>query len=402
MSSSRIRNGGIALVMFLLFVVATAAGEPVLFQFGHRPGEQYRIVGLNRQRITVNGSDLGEAEVLTRVLVQHREDQTVHARYQVSEESAVGRDLFAVDREYEVSFRQERAGQQHVSARSFVPQVQSVPAFPDGPVVPGESWSAPGLEVYDFREGLSLEDPVRIPISVNYTYEGPVELEGKRYEKVQVRYNLFHRPHPGAPEAGEIRLMTARFSQQLYWDAAAGRPARYDENYTLFIQLADGTRMEYTGTADGHVVDAPDLEREVVRDEIARAIAELDLDDATVTAGEDGVTISLEDIRFEADSARLLDSELEKLNWIATILRQYGDRDVLITGHTALAGTAEGRRVLSEERAAAVGRFLIEQGGRSRDSIRYQGRGADEPIASNSTPEGRRRNRRVEITILEN
>ncbi|TVR66248.1 MAG: OmpA family protein [Spirochaetaceae bacterium] len=379
-----------------------AAQENVLFQYSHREGEQYRIVGVNRQEITLNGEYLGEAEVLTRVLITLQEDRQIHARYQVSEESDVGNEVFAVDREYDVTFRQEPSGEQIVSSASFVPQVQNVPRFPREGVGPGDSWDAPGLEVYDFREGLALDQPVRIPIQVNYEYLGGVEKEGRRYEEIRIRYNLFHRPRPGAPEAEEIRLITARFTQRLLWDLPAGRPAYYDEEYNLFIQLADGNRMEYRGTADGRVVDAPDLNRDRVREDIAQSILDLAIPDTTVRSDEDGVTIGLEDIRFAPDSAELLESELVKLEWVASILRRYPDRDVLITGHTALAGTAEGRQRLSEERAAAVGQFLLDQGVRTRDSLMYRGRGAEDPVATNDTPEGRRRNRRVEITILEN
>ena len=81
---------------------------------------------------------------------------------------------------------------------------------------------------------------------------------------------------------------------------------------------------------------------------------------------------------------------------------QYPERDILITGYTALAGTEEGRQRLSEERAAAVGQYLLDLGARSRDHMVYRGMGAKDPIADNSTPEGMRKNRRVEITIMEN
>lgn len=386
----------------LLVAAGLGSLESVKLQFSHREGEQYRIVGVNRQEITLNGEYLGEAEVLTRVLITLKEDRTIHARYQVSEESEVGSEIFAVDREYDVTFRQEPTGRQIVSSLSFVPQVQSVPTFPDEPVTPGTTWAAPGIEVYDFREGLSVKEPVRIPINVEYEYLGTAEHEGRQYEEIAIRYNLFHRPRGGAPEAGEIRLITARFTQRLLWDAPAGRPVYYDERYNLFIQLVDGNRMEYRGRADGRVVDAPELNRDQVREDIEQSILDLRIPDATVKSDEAGVTIGLEDIRFEPDSAALMESELVKLEWVASILRRYPDRAVLITGHTALAGTPEGRQRLSEERAAAVGQYLIDQGVRTRDTLMYRGRGAEEPVADNATPEGRRRNRRVEITILEN
>jgi len=87
---------------------------------------------------------------------------------------------------------------------------------------------------------------------------------------------------------------------------------------------------------------------------------------------------------------------------IAEILKRYPDRDILVGGHTALAGTAEGRQKLSEERAAAVAEYLIDRGARTDTQIVVRGYGAEKPLADNSTEAGREKNRRVEITILEN
>ena len=75
---------------------------------------------------------------------------------------------------------------------------------------------------------------------------------------------------------------------------------------------------------------------------------------------------------------------------------------MLITGHTALAGTESGRERLSLERARVTARALIELGARREDQIVIRGMGAREPVAGNDTEAGRRLNRRVEITLLEN
>ena len=121
-----------------------------------------------------------------------------------------------------------------------------------------------------------------------------------------------------------------------------------------------------------------------------------------VTVSEEGITVSLQNVQFLPDSAILRDSEREKLDFIAEILGRYPARDILVTGHTALAGTAEGRQWLSEERARVVGEYLLSTGMRRADQIVTRGVGAREPLADNTTEAGMRKNRRVEITILEN
>jgi len=98
----------------------------------------------------------------------------------------------------------------------------------------------------------------------------------------------------------------------------------------------------------------------------------------------------------------MLPGEREKLEKIAEILKRYPNRDILVSGHTALAGTSEGRMNLSIERAKAVTDFLLSRKVRTADRIVVRGFGAEKPIADNKTEEGMRKNRRVEITILEN
>lgn len=144
------------------------------------------------------------------------------------------------------------------------------------------------------------------------------------------------------------------------------------------------------------------MDRDAVARDIAQDINNLGIRDTTVRVVPEGVTISLENIQFQADSAVLLASEKEKLNKIAEILKRYPDRDILVGGHTALAGTAEGRQRLSQERASAVAEYLISQGAKTNTQIVVRGYGAERPLADNSTEAGRQKNRRVEITILEN
>jgi outer membrane protein OmpA-like peptidoglycan-associated protein len=111
----------------------------------------------------------------------------------------------------------------------------------------------------------------------------------------------------------------------------------------------------------------------------------------------------MDTIQFHSDTAIMLPGEEAKLAQIAEILRRYNDRDIMVAGHTALAGgTAETRMSLSLERASTVAEYFIANHVRSADRIVVRGFGGDRPIATNATEAGRAQNRRVEITILEN
>jgi outer membrane protein OmpA-like peptidoglycan-associated protein len=170
----------------------------------------------------------------------------------------------------------------------------------------------------------------------------------------------------------------------------------------MAFELANGRTIEYRGEAEAEILEAEIMDKERLAAEIAEAIEELEVEDVSVRIDDRGVTISLEDIQFLPDSARLMESERAKLDRVAEILGRYASRDIEVAGHTALAGTAAGREKLSGERAAAVADYLIGKGARSADRVITRAYGAERPAADNATEEGRRRNRRVEITILEN
>ena len=79
-------------------------------------------------------------------------------------------------------------------------------------------------------------------------------------------------------------------------------------------------------------------------------------------------------------------------------MRAYPNLKIEINGYTDALGSARGNKKLSEERARAVMDYLLDKGV-SADRMKYAGFGEDPKyfIGDNSTPEGRQKNRRVEI-----
>ncbi|MEM9987631.1 MAG: OmpA family protein, partial [Bacteroidota bacterium] len=82
----------------------------------------------------------------------------------------------------------------------------------------------------------------------------------------------------------------------------------------------------------------------------------------------------------------------------ASLLKKYPQYQVAIHGYTDSIGEDGYNLMLSEKRAQAIWRFLIDSGV-DPDQVSYQGMGEANPIASNSTPEGRATNRRVEFIM---
>jgi OOP family OmpA-OmpF porin len=108
---------------------------------------------------------------------------------------------------------------------------------------------------------------------------------------------------------------------------------------------------------------------------------------------------SLEGVEFGNNSDVLAPGSMQVLDGVAAELARYPDMKVEIAGHTSSTGPAEYNLDLSQRRAQAVADYLISKG---LDPARFtvKGYGEADPVADNATPEGRARNRRVELRIL--
>jgi len=105
-----------------------------------------------------------------------------------------------------------------------------------------------------------------------------------------------------------------------------------------------------------------------------------------------------EAITFPVDSAEVSPSVVPHIRSIAQSLQNYPTTTVQVVGHTDNTGSATYNQALSERRAQAVTNILVGAG-TAPGRIQTSGRGLNQPIASNATPEGRTQNRRVEIII---
>ena len=103
---------------------------------------------------------------------------------------------------------------------------------------------------------------------------------------------------------------------------------------------------------------------------------------------------------FEFDSATLTDSVSERLDNFVNFLNEYPQAQVEITGYTDSSGPAAYNQKLSERRAQAVADYLVAAG-IDADRFTVKGMGEENPVADNSTHEGREKNRRVEVVVPE-
>ena len=128
--------------------------------------------------------------------------------------------------------------------------------------------------------------------------------------------------------------------------------------------------------------------------------AELALQRAgAVRETERGKVITLQgNVLFKTGQSDLLPGAKESLNQVAAVLINQPDRQLTIEGYTDSRGSSAMNARLSERRAQSVRDYLVTQGVNSSQLV-AQGKGAESPIADNSTAEGRAMNRRVEIVV---
>jgi OOP family OmpA-OmpF porin len=107
----------------------------------------------------------------------------------------------------------------------------------------------------------------------------------------------------------------------------------------------------------------------------------------------------IQGIQFDTSKADIKSSSYPVLNEVVDVLRQNPTLRVEIQGHTDSTGSASFNKILSQNRAKAVLDYFASKG-ISRNRLSAMGYGPNRPVASNSTPEGRALNRRVELKPL--
>ncbi len=395
-------------ILLVLFLSALSAVYGEVFAYQYRWGEKYKIKSEVNENVYVNGRYHHGAQILNKISVEVTQVQEgkglLDAVFSTSEKMKGDVDVYELSQEYHSLFWRDKRGKISMDARYYMPVVRDVPLFSGKDISKaGETWYGDGAEVHDLRNGYGIQEPFRYPIHVKYTYLGKGKKDGKVYDIISAYYTISYVTPASFKKYRLYPLQVTGYSDQtIFWDNKEGKPYSYEEEFSIRFNLSSGNVYTFRGTARAEVTESQKMDKEGMVTDIQGSINKANLKDMKVSASDKGVTITLSNIHFSANSAVLLDSEKKKLALVGEKLKKYPRRDVVVTGYTALAGTPEGRKKLSRERAAAVARYFIESGVKPREQIVIRGLGADNPVADNSTPEGMKKNRRVEITILEN
>lgn len=144
--------------------------------------------------------------------------------------------------------------------------------------------------------------------------------------------------------------------------------------------------------------DTADAQRKTQEAQARAAQLEAQLAEMAAKKTERGMVITLGDVLFGTDLARLNADGMRSAQKLAQMLQQNPQRTVLVEGFTDSTGTASHNQDLSERRARAV-RSALQELGVAPERVAARGYGESHPIAANDTAEHRQLNRRVEIVL---
>ncbi|MDQ2655911.1 MAG: OmpA family protein, partial [Bacteroidota bacterium] len=165
------------------------------------------------------------------------------------------------------------------------------------------------------------------------------------------------------------------------------------------IRLPGGQLYGIRAEAENRISENQNLDLRSINNDQVMDHKDFKLEPIAVSAVEENVTIVLNNIFFDFDKSTLKPESHPELNRIISLMKDKSSMQIEIAGHTDAAGAETYNLKLSEKRANAVVQYLTHQG-INNNRISVVSYGEKQPIAPNTTVEGRRKNRRVEFKIL--
>ena len=387
-------------VIYLLFLSLQAfAAEPVDLRFHHREGQVLHAESLVDESVYINGflshqALIDEYSVVTVLEAADQGSAVLEGDFRSVERVSGLPGVLEWTETETVRMKREALGFLSVPEEAVLPVQRSIPRFPGYPVLPGDSWSLEASELHMFRIRGAMYGPYRGDVQVRYTLDRrETTPEGTELAVILISYDLYL---PVRTAGEPVRLISGRSEQELYWDISNGRPLEKKEDFEFLMVMSDGVTQEFIGSGITRYRETRQLDRNA---EAGRLQEDLqDMPGVVVEPSVRGVVLTLAEadrIYFDPDSADISAKQNLALESLGVILSRYGDRDILITGHTADYGTARGRRELSLKRAGAVAGALFPEGREGPGRLFLRGAGSTEPAGVDKD------NRRVEILILD-
>jgi outer membrane protein OmpA-like peptidoglycan-associated protein len=184
--------------------------------------------------------------------------------------------------------------------------------------------------------------------------------------------------------------------------AAADAKAKRDQTrYESKSAEADAAKQQAANmqeTAEMQAAALATADAKSKHDKALIAQQEMQLKELNAIKTERGLVLTLGDVSFNTNKAKLKSDALHNVQKLSDFLKQYPQHNVLVEGYTDSIGSNELNQKLSERRADSVRNALTSMG-ISNNRISTHGYGENYPVAANDTAANRQLNRRVEIII---
>ena len=388
-------------ILFLLYTI-----HPEIFRFKYIPGTKYKIEANIKGKQYINdqyANEYSQEYKTVRTIKEEKDNvgtiEDVNYNYNIHKN--VYNQILELVNESVNTYLRDLQGRMSIDANNIFPTYRNVPVFPDNDIKPGDQWTASGMEVQDLFNNKTITE---LPLNVKYTFLGYEEINNTKYAKFKYEHSIDITNNPQQRMDSRINRIVGASQTIMYFDNINGTRVKeiYQRDYSFLIESNNQqyvARFIDSGERNWDPVELMDKDRIV--DDIRKEFDKEKIEDAVIEKDDKGVKIQLENLHFIADSPELLPEEKSRLDKVAKILKRYKDKGIMIIGHTTDKGTEKGRLKLSIERAKVIADYLIDQDAINLLKSSFGGKGGTQPIADNTTEKGMKKNRRVEIYILE-
>ncbi len=309
-----------------------------------------------------------------------------------------GNSVFHLEEEYSSDFIIHTNGKFEVPYNYFMPNVRHIPTFPDKEISLTHSWNSEAMEIVKVNNAPNLA----MALSADYLFAN-IETNENNDPLAVIQYHIM--TDKDLLQAG---LSRNGYPERIYgfnygtflWDMNKNIPVSQTERYQILFGY--GKNLSYLSLQyKMNIISTYKIYSTITEEEneINRKKLEDNLnDDVVVDTVPEGLVIRLGEILFDTDSYTLKEDAKDTVDNIINAIKQtYPDREIIVEGHTDNTGEANYNQALSEKRAKTVADYILPK--LEHNKLSYRGFGDKEPIASNDNPDGRQKNRRVDIII---
>lgn len=309
-----------------------------------------------------------------------------------------GNSVFHLEEEYSSDFIIHTNGKFEVPYNYFMPNVRHIPTFPDKEISLTHSWNSEAMEIVKVNNAPNLA----MALSADYLFAN-IETNENNDPIAVIQYHIM--TDKDLLQAG---LSRNGYPERIYgfnygtflWDMNKNIPVSQSERYQILFGY--GKNLSYLSLQyKMNIISTYKIYNTLTEEEneINRKKLEDNLnDDVVVDTVPEGLVIRLGEILFDTDSYTLKEDAKDTVDNIINAIKQtYPDREIIVEGHTDNTGEENYNQALSEKRAKTVADYILPK--LEHDKLSYRGFGDKEPIASNDNPDGRQKNRRVDIII---